>query len=384
MGAEAHEKYRTLVELAPDAIFVADLETARITEANDQAAALLGRPKSEIVGMPIIDAHPTEKADQYRALFERSKDEASVRFDTLPDGSHIHIRDSDGNETPVEIHAKQIDFDGSPHVFSILRDVSEQVARSDRLERMTEELAVLNRLVRHDIRNDMAVVLGWIDQLEGCSDDAEGREIIDRIRNHGDHVVNLTELARDYVEVITGDAEPDLEPLELRTILDEEIEAARTSYEDADIALTERAHTDVDVLATPLLSSVFRNLLLNAVQHNDRETPVVRVDVSLGGDGANQDGGDDAEQDTVTVRVADNGPGIPDERKEPVFGKDERGFASNGTGMGLYLVENLVTQFGGSVHVEDRDPQAFPLPGDTENPDADPAGSVFVVELQRE
>ena len=75
-----------------------------------------------------------------------------------------------------------------------------------------------------------------------------------------------------------------------------------------------------------------------------------------------------AEQsETVRVTIADNGPGIPDEQKRTVFGKGEKGVDSPGTGIGLYLVETLVDQFGGDVWIEDNDPK----------------GSVFVVELPK-
>jgi signal transduction histidine kinase len=67
----------------------------------------------------------------------------------------------------------------------------------------------------------------------------------------------------------------------------------------------------------------------------------------------------------VRVEIADNGPGIPDSRKETIFGKGESGLESAGTGIGLYLVDSLVEAPGGDVWVEDNDP----------------AGSRFVVEL---
>jgi signal transduction histidine kinase len=109
----------------------------------------------------------------------------------------------------------------------------------------------------------------------------------------------------------------------------------------------------VSVLADEMLDSVFRNLLKNAVQHNDKELPEVRVSASV-------------DERTVTVRIADNGPGIPEERRHSIFGKGETGLDSEGTGLGLYLVESLVDSYDGDVRIEDNDPE----------------GAVFVVELQ--
>ena len=70
--------------------------------------------------------------------------------------------------------------------------------------------------------------------------------------------------------------------------------------------------------------------------------------------------------DRVTVRIADNGPGVRDEIKEEIFGKGQKGLESAGTGIGLYLVRTLLDAYGGAVWVEDNQPE----------------GAVFVVELQ--
>lgn len=69
--------------------------------------------------------------------------------------------------------------------------------------------------------------------------------------------------------------------------------------------------------------------------------------------------------DHINVRIADNGPGIPDSRKEDIFGKDETGLDSEGTGIGLYLVQSLMDAYDGDVWVEDNDPE----------------GAVFVVQF---
>jgi len=77
-----------------------------------------------------------------------------------------------------------------------------------------------------------------------------------------------------------------------------------------------------------MLASVFRNLLNNAVQHNDTDAPEVTVTC-------------EETDDRIRVRVADNGPGVPDAEKDEIFGKGEKGLDSAGSGIGLYLVSVL-------------------------------------------
>jgi len=98
------------------------------------------------------------------------------------------------------------------------------------------------------------------------------------------------------------------------------------------------------VSADELLDAVFRNLLKNAIQHNRQETPGIWVSV-------------DCLDETVEIRIADNGLGVDDAHKETIFGKGKQGLDSDGTGIGLYLVQSLVDRYGGDVWVEDRNPR---------------------------
>ncbi|MFB6096995.1 MAG: ATP-binding protein [Haloferacaceae archaeon] len=224
--------------------------------------------------------------------------------------------------------------------------------RTEQLAEEHERLEVLNRVVRHDIRNDMNVVLGWLYTLEDHVDE-DGRDALGRVESASEHVVELTEISREYVEIVVGDAEFELRPVPLDEVLRNEVETRRENYPDAEISL-QGALPQVEVEANPMLGSVFRNLLNNAVQHNDEAVPVVDVGVDVG-------------DDAVLVRIADNGPGVPDDRKEAIFGKGEQGLDSPGTGIGLYLVQSIVEEYGGDVWIEDNEPK----------------GAVFTVRLQR-
>ncbi|WP_435069869.1 PAS domain-containing sensor histidine kinase [Haloplanus sp. C73] len=302
-----------------------------------------GIPPEEVeddISVMLDSIHPDDR-DRVRANIEASaqglRDEAYEGRVVQPDGSirwvltrQVLVRDDDGEVSEV---------------VGICTDITEQ-------KRREQELELLNRIVRHDIRNDMAVVLGWAEILQDHVD-AEGEEYVRNILSSGEHVVELTEVARDYVETIVSNETLDVEPVALRPVLETELSLREESFPEAEFVV-DGSLPDVEVAADSMLSSVFRNLLNNAVQHNDTETP--RVEVSC-----------DVRDDTVEVRIADNGPGISDDHKEIVFGKGERGLGSPGTGIGLYLVDTLVSQYGGEVWAEDNEP----------------TGTVFVVELLR-
>ncbi len=241
-----------------------------------------------------------------------------------------------------------------------LKYAVERERQQQALERRNEELALLNQIVRHDIKNDLTVILGWGDALREHVEPS-GKEHLDRIMSASDHIAGIAETAGDFMEILEGDSEPELKPVALESILRTEIEKARSAHGAARITITDDIPSGVHVLATDLLSSVFRNLLNNAVTHNDKSEPEITVDVA-------------ASDSTVTVHIADNGPGIPDSQKAEIFGRGEMGSKSQGSGIGLYLVDTLVEMYGGSVTIADRAEWLDETGVD---------GSVFTVTLER-
>ena len=254
---------------------------------------------------------------------------------------------------PLENH------DGEVAQFvAINHEITELKEMEGRLRNQRGQLAVLNRVLRHDIRNDMEIILTWAELLGEEVPDTS-RDHLERILRAGRHVVELTTVARDLSELIHEGESRELDDISLKRVLEGELEKRRETHDDAEITLVEPPSEQTHVLANELLASVFRNLINNAVLHNDSAAPEVRISV-------------EEDDDVVQVRVADNGPGVPEDMKERLFAEGEKGLESGGTGIGLFLVQNLVESYGGDIWVEDRSGT------DTD----DTTGAVFVVELQ--
>jgi PAS domain S-box-containing protein len=240
---------------------------------------------------------------------------------------------------------------GEDAVLGYARDVTELKEYEQRLEAQRDNLDILNQVVRHDIRNNLQLVLAYAEILDGRVE--EGHEehrqkILEAARN----AVDITTTARDVTEVLLR-SEADHAPMGVQHVLEEQINDVRASHERAIVSVDE-VIPDVEVLADNMLGSIFRNLLNNAIVHNDKALPEVAVSAT-------------ADDEIVRVRIADNGPGIPDEQKEEVFQRGEKGLDSGGTGLGLYLVQTLTDRYGGDVWLEDNEPE----------------GSLFIVELPR-
>lgn len=122
----ARGRYRTLLQAAPDPVFVADADTGDVVEVNEAAEAFRGEPREDIVGRHQTDLHPAAESDTYQGLFERGVTAGGSRR-RLPDGSQIHAVTADGTRVPVEISAETVELADRTVIFGVFRDVSDQL-----------------------------------------------------------------------------------------------------------------------------------------------------------------------------------------------------------------------------------------------------------------
>ncbi|WP_247010040.1 PAS domain S-box protein [Halorientalis litorea] len=343
------ERFELAVEGANLGVWDWDMTTDEV-EFNEQWARMLGHSPDEIE--PHLEAweqrvHPDD-LDQVEAALEDHLAGETDRYDTehrmrTADGEWKWIRDIG--------EVSERDENGDPvRAVGIHLDINERKEYERTIEQQRDNLEVLNQIVRHDVRNALQLVLAYGDMLEDTVGE-DGEAGLRQLLEAGEEAVDITRTAGEVTEVLLH-SEDDRTPVNVRSVLTEQVDDVRASHERATVSVEGRI-PNVTVLADEMLESVFRNLLNNAVAHNDEELPEITVSVT------DDDG-------TVRVRIADNGPGIPDDQKEQIFEEGEKGFDSNGTGLGLYLVRTLVDRYGGDVWVEDNEPE----------------GSVFVVTLR--
>lgn len=200
-----------------------------------------------------------------------------------------------------------------------------------------QRLNVLNRVLRHDIRNEMTVVLGYA--TDGLDGTIPPREALEAISNTASEVVETSETAREIERLI--DIAPRLEP-------DGSIEDAFESIHTRIIRDYPGAslETSTAVPASTTVPVGFREVLWhlvdNGIRHNEREDATVSIEIGAGEDGM------------LECTVSDDGPGIP-ASELTVFETGEVTALDHASGLGLWLVHWVVGEFGGSVHVESGD-----------------------------
>ena len=284
---------------------------------------------------------------------------------------------SDGQERWVQTRGARIHNEDVPKLRGVIQNIT---ARKEREQR----LMVLNRILRHNLRNKVTIISGYAEQLENdltrldfpaaqsttdvretietlarSTDDLEGNlsilqqllEEIDQfpteeaqinVKNILESSTDLSSLsarARQFQQVIS--TENVQESIEIKSLLTNLKAEYQETYPDAEIELnsvdiTIRGHTDGIRVA-------LGELIENAIKHNEKTPSHVNIEVTK------------ANADRVSIQVLDNGPGIPTMERE-VLANGEETPLLHGSGLGLWTVHWIATRFGASIEITDNQP----------------------------
>lgn len=254
------------------------------------------------------------------------------------DVTAVLVTRSTSHATFDDAHVRRMEILAS-HAATAISNIRsrERLQRAHRdLETRKEMVEMYDKLLRHDLGNDLQVISGFADALVSELDGEEG-EYAERIHRAAESSVDLVHRVDDLVSTLEKQDEP--EPRDLRSILTRVVEDNRSQFDDLTVHF-EPDDVDYRVYSGELLASVFNNLVSNAAVHNDGPVSV-RVDA------------DETETDDVVVSIADDGSGIHPQRRDELFQMGARGPESNGTGFGLGFVRALSESYGGGVAVTD-------------------------------
>jgi PAS domain S-box-containing protein len=141
---QSEEKYRKLMDMANDAIFLADVETGYIIDANRAASRLIGRPLEEIIGMHQMDLHPPEEAENYRLIFQKYVGKIAGVTE------EIYAIHRSGRKIPIEISSSVVELGDRTVIQGIFRDVTERKRAKQLSDALNEINAVLNSTLDFD------------------------------------------------------------------------------------------------------------------------------------------------------------------------------------------------------------------------------------------
>lgn len=328
-------RYRELIQLASDGIFVADLE-GRFTEVNDAGCRLLGFSREELLGRTIMDFILPEEKERLFKDRERFLNGAS-------DVGEWMLLRKDGSYIPVEVSAKILP-DG--RWLAIDRDISER-RRTLQVLQLSEAAAKrasqarddMLGVVAHDLRNPLATIatLAVVLQMKGQDPDI-GKEIAQA-------ATRMTRLIRDLIDATllgAGRFTIKQERIGTNEILSKAFESQSLLASSASLALRlDAAQALPDIAADrDRLLQVFENLIGNAIKFTEPGGEIIL--------GADAGAGD------VLFSVADTGCGIASDQVQHIFDRFWQGPEGKrrGAGLGLPIVKDIVEAHGGRIWVQ--------------------------------
>ncbi|AQL43408.1 hypothetical protein BV210_12210 [Halorientalis sp. IM1011] len=313
-----------LMDNLVEAVFVLD-DDRRIIDYNQRAVRIVDDTDDSLVGRPVAEVCPD--------LADVLVDADTVESDSDAVRTELALR-RDGKLRYYDVQVTVLRRAGgllTGHLLS-LRDVTERRQREQRLN-------VLNRALRHDLRNEANVVLGYAELGKQNNPEAEW---VDAIENHISGLIDLSEKARQLEQALDSEHVESrrLDAVDVIETVVDECEADRPDV-SIETDLPECAH----VSAIEFFADAVENAVENAIEHNDNPEPLIEVAVSAW-----------VEDDAVAIEIVDNGPGIHEEERAVLLrGRETQ--LQHISGLGLWIINWIVTESGGTVQFEENDPR---------------------------
>ena len=333
---ESDERYRRLVELMPDAIYIHN--GTSILYINSSGVEVFGAKNAdEILGRSPLDfSHPADKGKvltRAANVLNRNVDKNALRRRRLR---------VDGSEYLADVAAVHIDWRGEPAVMVVVRDVTEQVRAAEELRRSNAELEQFAYVASHDLQEPLRTVSSYCQLLE--------RRCKTRLDEDGLAYLNYAVAGAKRMQLLISDllefsrvgtrGKP-FAPTDLNQVFSDAVSNLDRAIDDNMAKVTADALPTVDGDAVQL-TQLLQNLMGNAIKFRGAAPPAVHVAA-------------EAKAEEWVITVSDNGIGIEPQYRERVFQIFQRLHERDkyeGTGIGLAVCKKIVERHGGRIWVE--------------------------------
>ena len=283
-------------------------------------ALLMAEKSGKVIGSKITSFLSDDNKEEFRRNVEKAiETEKAVEFEHKWKSNHW----LSSILTPIP----SPDTEEIEDILVISRDITRTKEAEERQE-------FLHSLLRHDVRNKIQIIQGYLQFLEdtdlskkqqkylkkSIKASRNGFDLIEEVR-----ALRKTKKDQNIIEINVG------------AIISKVIEENRDRAEEKQMKI-QYEREDIKVEGGPLLRDLFENLFINAIQHSEGQVIKVRVR---------------EKEEKALITVEDDGKGIPDKNKDKIFDRSWSGKNSRGSGLGLHLVKRIAETYGGTVKLKD-------------------------------
>ena len=335
---QSEEKYRPIFERASDAIFLVDLWSLAILDANQAAERLVDRKTEEVVGRPITEIFPDLQKDG-----NSESDHVRMFESVIRPYAQFQVAGAADKHTTCEGETNLVYWHKQPVLQINCREIGQHQKIGQQMRR-NEKLSSLGQLVAgvaHELNNPLAVVMGYAQILTK-------RQVVDeRIRGDMMKILHESERAAKIVRnllTFARPSEPQKVSVDINKIVSSVLEVREAEFRSNGVQLEKRlAQRLPQTKADPSqLEQVLTNIIGNAYQAMLGHTGTRKLAVSTEENGF-----------TIRICVSDTGPGIPKEILtrifDPFFTTKPPG---KGTGLGLTICNAIISEHRGKVWAE--------------------------------
>lgn len=320
------EHFEMLFNTIPDAVALTRLHDGNIINANDRFFTLTGYTRDELFGKKTIDLNIWKNQATRRKWIDLLLEKG------VCEGFEVLIQRKDGSQIICLLSGILIEFEEIPHIISIAHDITERKQAEEKIKKLLEEKELLIKEVHHRIKNNIEVIIGLLTLQSGKLKDPKAKEAFkdscSRLHSMGvlydklyrsDNIceipVNnfLTSLIHKIINIF-----PNSESVKLETKIDDFILSAKEMSS---------------------LGIIVNELLTNAMKYafTGRDDGLIKISASLN-------------EDHAVFVIEDNGNKIP-----------EAVDICESSGFGFQLVDLLIKQLKGSIHLERHNGSKFTI-----------------------
>jgi PAS domain S-box-containing protein len=325
--------FKKAVENAGQSVFITDSEGI-IQYVNPKFEARSGYSREEAVGRtPRILKSGKQESEFYDRMWRTIL--AGDQWD-----AHLINRRKNGELYHVNQTISPIANDAGEvtHFVAIEADVTDHRLREQQLE-------VLNRVLRHNLRNGMNVIEGHAAMLRKALPDEALQTHVRAIEDRAAALSSLGDKSATVRSLFANESAAG-RTCDVTQLLTEVVDEFSDRYPDA--VLTASTPESLRARADDRLKTALSELIENAIVHNDQPTP--EITVTTGSPSEDQTG------EWIELVVADNGPGIPNQEQDTIESGAETPL-QHGTGIGLWIVYWTISLFGGEIALEENTPR---------------------------